>query len=197
MQVARDNPFAVHRVLRVRYTIDEAGWSGLLERLARHRYRGAIVGPHGAGKTTLLEDLALRLESREWRVRIQTLTTEKPCLPRGFGRGVLARLDRRDALLIDGAEQLGALAWARLRLQARRVGALITTTHHAGRLPTVHQCTTSPELLVSIVAQLGQALDLAQARVLFAHHRGNLREVLRELYDRRAAGLSICGRPAA
>src|SRR5688500_16201828 len=65
---ARDNPFAVHRVLAERYRLDEAGWTRLEARLAALDNRGAIVGPHGSGKTTLLEDLADRLERRGERV---------------------------------------------------------------------------------------------------------------------------------
>src|SRR6185436_15582003 len=72
---AADNPFAVRRVLAIRYRLSGETWEGLLERLAALRYRAAIVGPHGRGKTTLLEDLAPRLEALGFRTRTVTLHT--------------------------------------------------------------------------------------------------------------------------
>lgn len=180
---ARDNPFAVHRVLRERYRLDDAGWSALLARLEAAGWRGAIVGPHGSGKTTLLEDLAVRLEVRGWTARWVRLSTED----RQVSRGSLVGLAARDVVLVDGAEQLGWVRWRLLRWRARRAAGLIITTHRAGRLPTLLRCRTSPDLLRSLVAALGVTLTPAAAASLHARHRGNLREALRELYDAHAA----------
>jgi hypothetical protein len=49
---ARDNPFAVRRVLKLRYRLSESGWDELLARLERLDHRAAIVGAEGSGKTT-------------------------------------------------------------------------------------------------------------------------------------------------
>jgi hypothetical protein len=184
---ARDNPFAVHRVLRERYRLDEAGWDALVGRLAAQDWRGAIVGPHGSGKTTLLEDLAARLEARGWRAHWLRLSAESSVVPAEFSRRVLPALGARDALLVDGAEQLGIAAWWALCLRARRSGALIATMHRAGRMPVVHRCATSPELLRGLADSLGASLAPADAVALHARHRGNIREALRELYDVAAA----------
>lgn len=183
MLAARDNPFAVHRVLRVRTRLDDAGWAALLARLAAHRWRGAIVGPHGSGKTTLLEDLGARLGADGWCIHWIRLSAEARSMPAGFLRAKAAALGPRDALLIDGAEQLGVAAWWALCLRVRRVGALIATTHRGGRLPTVQRCATSAELLRQLVAELGETIHAAEAAVLHARHCGNIREALRELYD--------------
>lgn len=183
MLPARDNPFAVHRVLRVRTRLDEAGWAALLARLAAQRWRGAIVGPHGSGKTTLLEDLGARLAEDGWRVHWIRLSADVRAVPAGFFCLVARTLGPRDALLVDGVEQLGVAAWWALSLRVRRVGALIATTHREGRLPTVHRCATSAELLAWLVAALGETITPTEAAVLHARHRGNLREALRELYD--------------
>jgi len=181
---ARDNPFAVHRVLRERYRLDGAGWAALLARLEAQRWRGAIVGPHGAGKTTLLEDLAVRLEAGGRRVRWVRLNSENRCVPRGR----LVGLEARDLVLLDGAEQLGWVRWRLLRWQVRRAAGLIITTHRAGRLPTVQRCGANPELLRELVSALGVTLGVDEATGLYARHRGNIREALRELYDAHGEG---------
>jgi hypothetical protein len=188
MMRACDNPFAVHRVLRQRYRLDEAGWAGVLARLAAQQWRGAIVGPHGAGKTTLLEDLGERLAAQGWRLRWVRLSREAPRLSPDQ-QHTLTGLGARDLVLVDGAEQLGALAWWRVRWQTRQAGGLIVTAHAEGRLPTLWRCTTNPDLLRTIVHGLDVRLDEADARALHTRHDGNVREALRELYDRVARGV--------
>ena len=86
--------------------------------------------------------------------------------------------------MLDGAEQPGVLSWRLFRWHARRAGGLLITTHRAGRLPTLHRCATTPALLRELVAALGENIDDAEAARLHARHGGNLREALRELYDR-------------
>ncbi|MGC4072838.1 MAG: hypothetical protein QM760_10010 [Nibricoccus sp.] len=192
MLLARDNPFATERVLRQRYRLDEADWAGLLTRLKQMRFRGALVGAHGSGKTTLLEDIAKRLERDGWRLVWVRLSTEFPRLPEECDGEFFARLGEKELVLLDGAEQLGLLAWWLFRYQARRAGGLVITTHRAGRLPTLRRCETTPQLLSELVASLGESLLEADAERLHARHRGNLREALRELYDERA-GIEVSG----
>jgi ABC-type cobalamin/Fe3+-siderophores transport system ATPase subunit len=182
MRRACDNPFAVDRVLRERYRMDDAGWSSLLARLDRLGRRGAIVGSHGSGKTTLLEDLADRLAARGWRVHLRRLDSEHRSLPRR------PSIDGNDFVLCDGAEQLGAASWIRLRLYAARAAGLVITTHRAGRLSTLHQCATSPAIVSDLVSSLGSPLSIDEARALHQRHRGNVRDALRELYDRWSVG---------
>ena len=186
---ARDNPFRSERVLSLRYRLG-GNWDALMERFDRLGRRAAIVGPHGSGKTTLLEDLAPRFREAGFTPRPLRLDTETPRFEPGLLDRFFASLGPRDLLLFDGAEQLGALAWRRFERRARAAAGLLVTTHRPGRLPTLIETSTTPELLETLVAQiLGDAAPkLRPLRpALFERHRGNLREALRELYDRYAA----------
>ena len=180
---ARDNPFTTDRVLRVRYRFDSDDWARLYERLVHQRGRGALVGPKGSGKTTLLEDLAIRLRHEGKDVTLIRLSAEAPALPGMYNKTFFSCLTRSDAVLLDGAEQLSATRWLRFRWCTRRAGIVVVTIHRAGRLQTLHRCTTSPALLCDLVSSLGQKLDTAKAEALHQRHRGNLREAMRELYD--------------
>ena len=99
-------------------------------------------------------------------------------------------LTERDCLLFDGAEQLGRLRWWNFKRRTQQAGGLIVTAHRAGLLPTLMNCSTSPELFRRIVSDLlpGQAVTNTALDELFTQHNGNLREALRELYDLFAAG---------
>jgi hypothetical protein len=178
---ARDNPFASHRVEKLRYRLPEGlTWDRLLERLAALRFRAALVGPHGRGKTTLLEDLAPRLTAKGFRVRIVTLRQEERRVDWKRLRG----LGPDDILFLDGAELLGRLDWLRVRLLCRRARGLIVTSHRPGLLPTLLECGTTPELLAGLVRELtGEELETAE---LFARHGGNVRMAFWEMYDRAA-----------
>lgn len=183
---ARENPFATDRVLTIRYRPPHGDWDELLAKLARLDYRAAIVGPEGSGKTTLLEDLAAPLERRDFRVRRLRLSRERPRFDRVALRAFWASLEPRDAILFDGAEQLGRWGWRRFRFRARRAAGLVITSHRPRMLPTLITCRTSPELLRDIVGELyptraAEFNSLLDA--LYAKHEGNLRLVLRELYD--------------
>jgi hypothetical protein len=169
-------------VLEIRYRLPEnLTWENLLDRLAALRWRAAIVGPHGHGKTTLLEDLAPRLQARGFRVRTISLREAHPRLDREE-RSVLRSLGPQDVLLLDGAEQLGWLSWMSVRLRTRRAGGLVITSHRSGLLPTLFECATTPELLAEIVSELsGAEVDVEELHV---RHGGNVRDALRELYDR-------------
>jgi len=183
---ARDNPFAVQRVLAVRSRLARVTWEELLDRLAAFGFRAALVGPHGHGKTTLLEDLAPRLEERGFRLRSATLHAGDRRLTAAQEETLFADLSGRDLLLVDGAEQLGRLSWLRLRRKSRAAGGLVITSHRAGLLPTLHECRTTPELLAGIVRDLlgAEAEGMSpEPEELWLRHRGNVRDALRELYD--------------
>ncbi len=182
---ARENPFAVQRVLEIRYRLSGISWDELLERLAALRFRAALVGPHGHGKTTLLEDLGARLTGRGFRVRSVTLHQGDRWLAAPQRRELFRDLTPSDVLLLDGAEQLGRLSWLEARTRTRGAGGLVITSHRPGLLPTLYECRTDPELLAGIVRDLlGRDTPVEE---VFARHGGNLREALRELYDRYAA----------
>ena len=186
---ARDNPFGAQRLLALRYQLCGLTWDDLLGRLAALGYRAALVGPHGHGKTTLLEDLAARLEERGFRLRSATLHAGDRRLSAGQECTLFKGLTRRDCLLLDGAEQLNPLSWRRAERRSRAAGGLVVTSHRAGLLPTLVECRTTPELLSDLVRELlGNGEEAAgglqtSLEELYARHGGNLRNVLRELYD--------------
>lgn len=186
MTRARDNPFATDRVLAVRYEPQGWTWDELMSRLRDKRFRGAIVGPEGSGKTTLLEDLRPRLADIGLPTICLRLWDHKRRLDRDEWSQIAAA--RRDGavVLLDGAEQLSFLRWRQFLCRARRFRGLIVTLHEPGRLPTIVETTTSPALLRRIATSLDPAGVVVNVEELHARHAGNLRDALRELYDRQS-----------
>ncbi len=178
---ACENPFASHRIEALRYRLSDAEWARLLARLDQFGGRGSVIGRHGSGKTTLLEELGARLADRGLVVRLVRLDG---CGPSGPGGPAASH---GEAMLVDGADRLGPLAWRWLRVRARKAAVLVVTSHREGRLPTLHRCSTSPALLSGLVAELvggppERHRELAE--VLHLRHGGDVRAALRELYDR-------------
>jgi len=158
----------------------------LLDRLKLLGYRGAIVGPKGTGKTTLLEDLAGALAALGFNVVQVRLDDRTRSFPRGFLKRLFAELSERDVILFDGAEQMSWFEWRRFKLRSKRAGGLVITSHHRGKLPTIRECSTTPELLRDIIVELlgtEPATMAVTAGMLHGKHNGNLREALREMYD--------------
>jgi hypothetical protein len=176
-----DNPFAGARIDRLAFRFTDVDEAAVFRRLADSGSRGAIVGRHGRGKTTLLEHLAARLDAEAVWIRLSGATASPI---RSALDALPNRISSEHAVLIDGAEQLGGVAWWRLERRLRAAGTVIITSHRPGRLPTIHECTTSPELLRGLVTELAPKLaatvDLGG---LFDRHDGNLRLCFRELYD--------------
>ncbi len=176
----RDNPFASHHLEALRFRPVGTSWEELLARLDTLGGRAVIVGSHGSGKTTLLEALAGRLAQRGLQARVVRLEGYGPAF---LGAGPFAPCD---AVLLDGADRVGSIAWARLRWRCRRAAVLLVTSHHGGRLPTLHHCVTSPQLLADLIADRvgGRSCQhLRLAEDLHRRHGGDLRAALRELYD--------------
>jgi hypothetical protein len=183
---ARDNPFTVQRVLRLRYRLSESQWGHFLQHLERREYRGALVGPEGSGKTTLLEDLGARLELQGMATRWLRLSRERRPEWRSLCEEWIAGLRADDVILFDGAEQIPWWSWRGFLRQVRFARGLVITTHRSGRLPTLRHCRTSLELTQSLVEQLiGPLHSEGKQRIttLYSRHRGNVRDVLRTLYD--------------
>lgn len=182
---ARENPFRSERVERIPFV--PVGWTllELEQRLERSDHRGAIIGPEGSGKTTLLDELDRRYRAKGHEVVRLTFRAGESVLPIGVHAA-------GQVLLVDGVEQLSESAWQRLSRSAASASAFIITSHRAGFLPTVVECRTSRELLREILPTLIDATALAALGTLpedrFAARGGNIRLVLRDLYDH-AAGL--------
>jgi energy-coupling factor transporter ATP-binding protein EcfA2 len=192
---ACDNPFRVQRLAQLAYRLQGTTWEALMARCAALGHRAALIGAEGHGKSTLLAELARRLaESGGFHLRAVTLRRGEVRLPPAERAALLAGAGERDLLLVDGAQELAATEWSRLRRAARSAGGLLITTHHAGLLPTLHECRTTPALLAGLVAELLAAdaegddreelAPLPPAHELFYRHRGNLRGALLEAYDR-------------
>lgn len=184
--IARENPFSVPRVLKVRYRFLEGGWEDLFARLHGLDGCGAIVGPEGSGKTTLLEDLAKELERRGRSVSFVTLSAGERRLSSRQRGAVLEAARSESSLLVDGADALTPRNWRALHRRGRRAGGFVVTAHAEGLLPTLWRTRTSSHLLAETVRALTGAGPEAFGRAvedLFRSHAGNLREALRELYD--------------
>lgn len=188
---ARDNPFSTDRVLRARYRLpDGMTWDDLLRRLERLDYRAALVGPEGAGKTTLLEDLEPRLREREFQTTLIRLSETRDRIPRDVAARLVRDSDDRTIVLLDGGDHLGRIAWRRFLKQTKKARGLVVTSHQPGLLPTLVDCSTTPELLNSIIREILGANEPPlniDVQGLFDRHNGNIRDALRELYDLAAA----------
>ena len=188
---ARDNPFTVERIGGIRYRPLNTTFDQILTDLDRLNYRGAIVGPEGSGKTTLLEDLQAALNERRFQTRMVFVNDTQPMTDAAC-RQLLSELSPDEIILLDGADAIARSAWRLLRhrtiLHAR---GLIVTTHRPSQFPTLIECHTTLDLLKRIVADLlpaGQDIPLELPDQLFAEHKGNIRNCLRDLYDHIATG---------
>ncbi len=178
-----DNPFASHRVEALPYRNADASVSGLVDRIREMGGRAAIVGPEGSGKTTLLEELASCCEDRAVMIRLPGSCAHPWRTAR---QQVPDHLDSNRSVFVDGSEQLRVIGWLRLRVATRRAGSLVVTLHRPGRLPTLIECRTDPDLLRKLVAELApeDAAELdPMLDALFHRHAGDIRLCLRELYD--------------
>ena len=184
---ARENPFSSDRVLQIRYRPQGWTWEGILSKLEAQAFRGLIVGPNGSGKTTLLEDLSKRMQRRGWRsCWLRLFANERrPSIAELVRFGLALRLN--DLVVIDGAEQLGPLAWGLVNCLSHRASGLVATSHVPGRLPLLMECRTDSKLLGDLVKTLWPEVpDGIHSEIPRLQHEynGNIREVLRALYDR-------------
>jgi hypothetical protein len=181
-----DNPFRADRIKGLRYRPQGWTWEDLVNRLQRLNYRAAIVGAHGSGKTRLMQELGARLKEQGLRVSAFRISPGSKVLPRGLVKSLRIGGDHRHLILLDEADQLSAGSRLVLRLLSRRAAGLIVTSHGAAALPTLVGCAASLELLEDILFELvGHELSAIRelSRRLFREHQGNVREVLRALYD--------------
>ncbi len=190
--LAKDNPFVVQRTDAISFDFAETDFEDIAS-FAHHvgtsNFRGAILGPHGHGKTTLLCDLQKWFLSQEIDCELVFLPREKA--PRQATLAETIQRGRRGAIiLLDGIERLPFVARQRLVGQSKSFNGFIATTHRRGRLPTLIQCRTSQRTLMAIL----DALELKRPEIraagipLLSKYNGNMRFVLRELYDQYANG---------
>ncbi len=181
---ARDNPFAADRIERIRYRFTGTSLDELLFRLEEMSCRAAIIGPEGSGKTTLLEDLHQALGRKGRRTKLLFVNDTSP-LSDADCRRFLTELMPQDLVFLDGADAIRRSCWSLFRRHTiTHAAGLIITSHRPGLLPTLIQCSTTPQLLKEIVAGLTpHAISPALLDDLHHRHKGDLRACLRELYD--------------
>ncbi|MBN2138232.1 MAG: hypothetical protein JW720_10525 [Sedimentisphaerales bacterium] len=183
---ARDNPFSVERIEKIRYRPLHTTFDSLLLRLEELDYRAAITGPQGAGKTTLLEDIRDHLD-RTGRKTAAIFINDMSPLTRPARKRFLASLTGREIVFIDGADSLNTLTWlAFKRAILKRAAGLVITAHQPTSLPSLIECATTVDLFRSIVADLlpeDVRLDSQTIDRAFERHAPNIRIALRQLYD--------------
>jgi hypothetical protein len=189
---AKNNPFVVQRTDAIPFDFQETPFLNM-EAFAQHvesnKFRGAILGRHGRGKTTLLCDLHSFFRQQGIESELVFLPRERS-LQKGNLDNAIQRGESGAIVLVDGLERLPF--WTRQRFigHTKSFAGFIATTHHRGRLPTLLHCRTSQQTLASVLESLGvnQPEIVASSVPLFSKHRGNVRFVLRELYDQFAEG---------
>lgn len=185
---AHENPFRMERLHHLPFLFSVGDLPSLRQRAEQLAYRCAIVGGHGSGKTTLLEELMqeftrLQIPYAHLRLRDDGRKANAERLAAWFKES-----PQDSILLLDSAGLLGWWNWREVSRLSRANAGLIITTHRPGRLPTLIHCHTDTRLLQSILKELGVNQQFSEAAVthLFRRHRGNIRDCLRELYDRQA-----------
>jgi hypothetical protein len=182
----------------------------LVARLRDAGWWGEILGPHGTGKSVLLATLMPAIERAGRRPVLIELHDGQRRLPSVLRRadipvchpvcpGSESPEDRQECLsscgaepptllIVDGCEQLTRWnRWRMKRLCRRRGWGLLVTAHASVGLPELCRTAATPELAETIIERLmaGRTRPFSAAEVTdcFARHRGNLREMLFELYD--------------
>jgi hypothetical protein len=177
----RDNPFRSERLDHGPYRLHGATWPELITRLLAHQGPCSVVGPHGAGKTRLLRELCARLQAQG--VPTLLLRLDREARPAAPGPGVV--------VLVDGLE--AQPPWKRWWWSGwwRRARAVVVARHVHGREPVLHECRPDFALTRALVddlgAHAGAVIDDLELRALLQAHPGDLRTVLRALYDRFAS----------
>ncbi len=188
MIIARNNPFASHRIDALSYRFLDGGWPDLLMRLEALGYRAAIMGPYGSGKTTLLAQLARILRSRGRHVNLLFVNTDKPRLSVAQMAALLKSIRTRQMVMIDGADLLPHWQWGLIRGASRFAGGLVVAGHSPKGLPVLIRCRPHIHILTRLLQDLNVRLSPGTIEDLFNTYAGNIREIWRELYLKTAHG---------
>ena len=184
--LAKENPFASSQIEKLAFRFPPGvDWDVLLKRLEAQQWCASIVGGNGSGKTTLLEQLVPHLEARGFEPHLLRLSSESGMRDKERFPEKLRGIKKPGFILLDGAEQLSTRHWLSVRAAASQAAGFVVTVHRSSRLPVVLELETNPSLLDDLVSELtGGKLPEHEASEILRRHRGNVREALRELYDR-------------
>jgi len=192
----KNNPFRVACQESIPWlSHDGTSIEQIYQRLVCANRCGAIVGPKGTGKTTLLLAIGQQLTATGFSTRHVTFSrchqTRRQQLEECRESIISGEL-----LLIDGAERLSPWSRNRLFRSARRfsgkpgsTAGLIATLHwKPWFLRTVFRSKCHEELLLQVLKHLekNDQSTTSAAKTLFVKNRGNMRLVLRGLYDQYA-----------
>jgi hypothetical protein len=160
--------------------------AAVARRLRDNGWGGGIVGAHGTGKSALLARLLPVLEQHGQRALVVELHDGQRRLPLDPEKE--QRMRAFTLLAIDGYEQLSRWSQFWLKRLCRRHGwGLLVTAHDGVGLPPLCRTASTPALAERIVEHLMTGMPpLLSAREVsdcFDRHRGDLREMLFELYD--------------
>lgn len=178
---AHENPFASHIIssIEFQFTTNTQDLNTILQRFEQNNRRGAVVGRHGSGKTTLLRSIRDELEHRGFATHSVELRTNE--------QHNKIELPSNSILLLDGAEQINPAQWWLLmrRSQRAKTRGIIITTHTPQKLATIFETHPTPKLFAQLVQQLADSkVCTAELDTVYTKHSGNIREALREMYDR-------------
>ena len=161
-----------------------SSWDEVCKRFLELGCKGAVQGEQGSGKTTFLQEFEHRLNT----LGLQAVRVSAKDFPISswfrFRRLVQQQAQARTVLLLDDADVLPLPHRLILRCWLRRLPGLALAVHGHSFLPAFHHCRTSPALLGELLTEIAPAqVSSCKSAELFLKHRGNVREVFRELYQ--------------
>jgi hypothetical protein len=159
---------------------------GLVELLRASGWRGEILGPHGSGKSSLVAALIPAMRNAGRCPVLIELHDGQRRLPVDLRQ--VPGLGQNSVVIVDGYEQLSLWnRWQLKRFCRRRGLGLLVTSHRPVGLPQLCRVSPSPALAQQIVQFLlrdrEELVDAADVARRFHRHRGDLRELLFDLYD--------------
>jgi hypothetical protein len=156
----------------------------LFAALERHRWWGAIVGPHGSGKSTLLAALLSRFQAVNRTVHFYVLHAGERKLP-----PPTADWKVNSQVIVDGYEQLSWWSRWTLKRACRRAsaGLLVTSHERVKGLTTLFTTHVDLGLAQTLARQLlaESVIPMSDEEIesSFRATGGNLRETWFKLYD--------------
>lgn len=201
---ASENPFSVQKIHALRFWFDGAdSVANLAEQfwnqVALGRRRQVLVGGHGSGKSTLLREIG-----RFWEVEGRTVIRLDGAKLRLNSDQSKRTIPPSDApgrvLLVDSAEKLSWLDWARIWWRFGNVPVL-TTTHNQGHFAVLYHCRATFDHFEYLCRRLvaddwewfSAQCPQEQRLKVFETWNGDIRQCFFDLYDRVAQGTGPLG----